>query len=110
MVEILVTIIDRDIKMSEVNTTARKSLRRLRRFLNVDELIETLTSVAERQERARAARLLGVVGGLQPTECDALIGVHRSASLFSPMTAGSARVPHCVTCDHPALPATLFDG
>lgn len=56
-------VYERDIEVDEVRHAARVALRQLRRFLPLDKIVQGALSHPEKHARAKALKLLGVVGG-----------------------------------------------
>jgi HEAT repeat protein len=60
--ERILQVYERDIEVDEVRNAARDSLRELRQFLPLQEIVREARS-GDKHSRARALKLLGVVGG-----------------------------------------------
>lgn len=56
-------VYERDIEVEEVRAAAREALRAMRNLLPVQQFVKDAQSSTERYARARAIKLLGVVGG-----------------------------------------------
>ncbi len=56
-------VYERDIEVEEVRAAARESLRAMRSLLPIQQFVKEAQSSSERYARARAIKLLGVVGG-----------------------------------------------
>lgn len=56
-------VYERDIEVEEVRAAARESLRAMRALLPIQQFVKEAQSSSERYARARAIKLLGVVGG-----------------------------------------------
>lgn len=61
--QLVLRVYERDIEEDEVRTSARTALRELREHLPLDRILREASSSSEKHTRARALRLLGVLGG-----------------------------------------------
>jgi len=61
--QLVLEVYDRDVEEEEVKNAARTALRELRGELPVTQIVKDATSSPEKHARARALRLMGVVGG-----------------------------------------------
>lgn len=60
---LILSVYERDIEVEEVRNATRDALRSRRAQLPMDQIVKDATSSAEKYTRARALKLLGVVGG-----------------------------------------------
>lgn len=60
---LILTVYERDIEVEEVRVASRNALREMRELLPVEQFIKDAQQNPERYARARAIKLLGVVGG-----------------------------------------------
>src|SRR5262249_41033448 len=63
--KIIWKVYERDIEVDEVRQAARTALRQLRQYLPIERIVQDATSNPEKHSRAKALKLLGVVGGQQ---------------------------------------------
>ena len=61
--KMVLAVYERDIEVEEVRAAARDALRAMRNLLPVQQFVKDAQSSSERYARARAIKLLGVVGG-----------------------------------------------
>ncbi len=61
--KMVLAVYERDIEVEEVRAAARDALRAMRNLLPVQQFVKEAQSSSERYARARAIKLLGVVGG-----------------------------------------------
>jgi HEAT repeat protein len=61
--KMVLAVYERDIEVEEVRAAARDALRAMRSLLPVQQFVKDAQSSSERYARARAIKLLGVVGG-----------------------------------------------
>jgi HEAT repeat protein len=61
--KMVLAVYERDIEVEEVRAAARDALRAMRALLPVQQFVKDAQSSSERYARARAIKLLGVVGG-----------------------------------------------
>lgn len=66
--QIILKVFERDMEMPEVRDAARVALRDLRELLPLKEIVKDARSHADKYVRARALKLLGVVGGSDAQE------------------------------------------
>jgi HEAT repeat protein len=82
-------VYERDIEVDEVHDATRRALRDLRRFLPIDPILQAAAN-SDRHVRARALKLLGVLGGPQAQQ--ALLDAVKSDDAYIRGTAVSAMV------------------
>lgn len=63
--DVILKVYDRDIEVDQVRTATRAALRDLRRFLPVPQIVEDARANPDKHVRARALKLLGVIGGTE---------------------------------------------
>ncbi len=61
--ELVLKVYERDIEADAVRATTRRSLRHLRQFLPVDQIVKDAVDSPQKHARAKALKLLGVLGG-----------------------------------------------
>ncbi len=66
--QLILEVYGRDIEEEEVRNAARAALRQLKQHLPLDDIVHQAQQNPEKHERARALRLLGVVGGVRAKE------------------------------------------
>ena len=63
--QIILSVYERDIEVDAVRAETRAALRDLRTFLNVERVVEDAASSPDKHSRAKALKLLGVIGGAE---------------------------------------------
>ncbi|MBC7792299.1 MAG: HEAT repeat domain-containing protein [Clostridia bacterium] len=95
----VLAVYERDIEVEEVRSAARDSLRAMRTMLPIVQFVKDAQSSSERYARARAIKLLGVVGGdeaekvLREAAKDDEIYIRGSAVLAMQYLGSQAVVP-----------------
>jgi HEAT repeat protein len=63
--DVILKVYERDIEVDQVRSATREALRDLRKFLPVEEIVRAATNDTDKHTRARAIKLLGVIGGTE---------------------------------------------